>query len=145
MYAPSLGDVQPGIELSDDVARIDVDAVHRFLSEESYWAKGRDRDSVARLIAEATRVVGAYDGGRQIGFARVVSDRVTIAWVADVYVLGAYRGTGLGEALMRALIDESGFSDIRWMLGTLDAHTFYERLGFGPPSDRIMERPRATR
>jgi GNAT superfamily N-acetyltransferase len=131
------------ITLSDDRELVDVDAVHRFLSEESYWAKGRDRETVARLIAEATRIVGAYDDGRQVGFARVVSDRVSLAWVGDVYVLAPYRGGGLGETLMRKLIEESGFAHIRWMLGTMDAHTFYARLGFGPPSERIMERPRA--
>lgn len=95
-------------------------------------------------MRDATRVVGAYDGGRQVGFARCVSDRLTFAWVADVYVEATHRGRGIGEAVVRHLIRESGFAGIRWMLGTADAHSFYAKLGFGPPSERILERPGAA-
>jgi len=133
-----------GVQIDDDRRRVDIDAVHHFLSEESYWATGRDRSTVARLVAEATRLVGAYDAGRQIGFARCFSDRVTLAWVADVYVEGSHRGCGIGEGMVRLLIEGSDFAGIRWMLGTADAHTFYSKLGFGPPSERILERPRAA-
>jgi GNAT superfamily N-acetyltransferase len=133
-----------GIEIDDDPDRVDVAAVHRFLSEESYWARGRDRTTVDRVVREATRLVGAYDDGRQIGFARCVSDRLTMAWVADVYVEASHRGRRIGEDVVRFLIEGSDFAAIRWMLGTADAHTFYARLGFGPPSDRMMERPRAA-
>lgn len=132
-----------GIEIDDDVSRVDVAAVHRFLAEESYWAAGRDRATVERLVREATRVVGAYDAGRQVGFARCFSDRVSLAWLADVYVEATHQGRGIGEAIVRHLIESSDFAGIRWMLGTADAHTFYTRLGFGPPSARILERPRA--
>jgi len=131
-----------GIELDDDPARVDIGAVHRFLSEESYWAKGRDLITVTRLIAEATRVVGAYDGPLQVGFARCISDRVSVAWIADVYVLSSHRGRRIGEDVIRQLIEGSTFGHVRWLLGTADAHSFYSRLGFGPPSSRLMERPR---
>lgn len=132
-----------GVEVDDDRARVDVDAVHRFLTEESYWALGRDRATVERLVGEATRVAGAYDGGRQVAFARCFSDRVSLAWLADVYVEASHRGRGIGEEVVRFLIEESGFAGIRWMLGTADAHSFYRKLGFGPPSERLLERPRA--
>jgi GNAT superfamily N-acetyltransferase len=130
-----------GIDIDDDRARVDVDVVHRFLSEESYWAKGRERAVVVRLLDEATRVVGAYDGGRQIGFARCFSDRVTCAWVNDVFVEATHRGRRIGEDLVRHLIEGSEFPSIRWMLGTRDAHTFYAKLGFGTPGSFILERP----
>lgn len=133
-----------GVELDDDPHRIDVGVVHRFLAEESYWAKGRDRAVVERLVREATRVVGAYDDGDQVGFARCFSDRVTTAWVADVYVESSHRGRKIGHDVVRTLIDGSEFSGIRWMLGTADAHPFYAQLGFGRPSDRLLERPRAA-
>jgi len=132
-----------GVEIDDDVARVDVGAIHRFLATESYWASGRDRATVERLVRGATRIVGAYDAGRQVGFARCFSDGVTLAWVADVYVEASHRGRGIGEAVVRHLIEGSDFVGIRWMLGTADAHTFYAKLGFGPPSERIIERPRA--
>ena len=131
-----------GIELDDDPARVDTGAVHRFLSEESYWARGRDLTAVTRLIAEATRVVGAYDGALQVGFARCISDRVSVAWIADVYVLSSHRGRRIGEDVIRQLIEGSTYSHVRWLLGTADAHSFNARLGFGPPSSRLMERPR---
>jgi GNAT superfamily N-acetyltransferase len=133
-----------GIDIDFAVARVDVGAVHRFLAEESYWAHGRDRAIVERLVREATRIVGAYDGGRQVGFARCFSDRVTLAWVGDVYVETSHRGRGIGEAIVRFLIEGSDFTGIRWMLGTADAHSFYAKLGFGAPGERILERPRAA-
>jgi len=133
-----------GVEIDDDPERVDVDAVHRFLTEESYWATGRDRATVERLVREATRVVGAYDAGRQVGFARCFSDRVTVAWVGDVYVEASHRGRRIGEDAVRFLIEGSDFVGIRWMLGTADAHMFYARLGFGSPSARILERPRGA-
>jgi hypothetical protein len=130
-----------GIVFDDDRSRVDVDAVHRFLSEESYWAQGRTRETVERLLADATRVVAGYDGGRQIAFARCFSDGVSLSWIGDVYVEGTHRGRRVGEDLVRFLVDGSDFPDIRWMLATRDAHTFYARLGFGEPGPFICERP----
>ncbi len=129
-----------GFELDDDSERIDVGAVHRFLSEESYWAQGRARDTVERLIREAQRVVGLYHGERQIGFTRTVSDGVAFAYLADVYVLPEYRGRGLGVELVRETVENGPYSDRKWLLHTTDAHGLYERFGFGPPSGKVMER-----
>jgi GNAT superfamily N-acetyltransferase len=131
-----------GYELDDDPARIDVAETHRFLSTESYWAKGRPRDVVERLVRDASRIVGLYRDGAQVGFARVVSDGAALAYLADVYVLPDHRGRGLGLELVREAVDNGPFSDTRWILHTADAHELYGKLGFGPPSAMLMERPR---
>lgn len=136
-----LGD---GIELDDDRARVDVAAVHAFLSEESYWAAGRAFAEVERLVRESSRVIGLYDGERQIGFARTVSDGASIAYLADVYVLPQWRGRGLGEQLVRASVEEGPYARTRWVLHTLDAHPLYRRFGLGDPSERLMERQART-
>jgi GNAT superfamily N-acetyltransferase len=130
-----------GLELDDDRRRIDVSAVHSWLSTESYWAKGRPYAVVALSVAEASRVVGLYDGERQVGFARVVSDNLAFAYLADVYVLEDYRGRGLGEELVREAIENGPHAGVKWLLHTLDAHGLYRKFGFGPPDDRYMERP----
>ena len=130
-----------GIELDDDPARVDVDAVHDFLSNHSYWAEGRDRQTVERLIREAQRVVGLYEGDRQIGFARAVTDDASVAYLADVYVLPEYRGRGLGVELVRETVDNGPYAQRRWLLHTRDAHELYRRFGFGEPTERLMERP----
>ena len=129
-----------GFELDDDRERIDVDAVHRFLSEEAYWAKGRTRETVERLVREAARVVGLYREARQVGFARAFTDGVSIAYLADVYVLPEFRGRGLGVELVREIVEGSPFADRKWLLHTADAHGLYARFGFGPPSERVLER-----
>ena len=85
-----------GFEVDDDRERVDVDAVHDFVSNHSYWAAGRALEEQERLVREAARVVGLYDGERQIGFARAVSDGASITYLGDVYVLPEYRGKGLG-------------------------------------------------
>jgi GNAT superfamily N-acetyltransferase len=132
----------PGnIELDDDRSRIDVTAVHDYLSNDSYWATGRSREAVERTVREAARVVGLYHGDRQIGFARVLSDSVHIAYLCDVYVLPEYRGQGLGVELVREAVDNGPHRRLSWWLGTADAHGLYERLGFGPPGPRYMTRP----
>ena len=132
-----------GFELDDDPARVDVDAVDDYLANESYWAKDRPREVVERLVREATRVVGLYHEGRQVGFARAVSDGEVFAYLADVYVLEEARGRGLGEELVREIVYNGPEAGLRWTLGTTDAHDFYRRLGFGEPSWMVMERPSA--
>jgi len=127
------------LELDDDQGRIDVDAVHRFLST-SYWAEGRQREVVEDLVRGAARVVGLYDGERQIGFARIVSDGHTLAYLADVYVLPEYRGRGLGLELVREAVDGGPQAGFRWLLHTRDMHGLYAKPGFGPPSERVIER-----
>jgi GNAT superfamily N-acetyltransferase len=132
--------IEGGLELDDDRERIDVDAVHRYLSEESYWARGRSREAVRRSVAGAARVVGCYEGGDQVGFARVVSDEVHIAYLCDVYVLDRCRGGGVGVELVREAVENGPHRDLRWWLATRDAHGLYERFGFGVPDGRFMVR-----
>jgi GNAT superfamily N-acetyltransferase len=132
-----------GLELDDDPARVDVDAVHDFLANVSYWAEGRPRETVERLVRESQRVVGLYDGDRQVGFARAFTDGASFVYLADVYVLPDYQGRGLGVALVREIVEGGPFAGLRWLLHTRDAHALYRKVGFGEPSDRLMERPRA--
>ena len=118
------------LELDDDPGRVDVDAVHRFLST-SYSAEGRQREVVEDLVRGAARVVGLYDGERQIGFARVVSDGHTLAYLADVYVLPEYRGRGLGLELVREAVDGGPQAGFRWLLHTRDMHGLYASSASG--------------
>ena len=132
-------EIGDGFELDDHLARVELDVVCRYLSRESYWARGRGREVVERLIREATRVVGLYKDGRQVGFARTVSDGVTFGYLADVFVLEEFRGRGLGLALVREATVDSPLKPRRWLLHTADAHDLYAKLGFGPPDDRFMQ------
>ena len=132
-----LGD---GFELDDDPGRVDVDAVVAFLRT-TYWAAGRPEDAIAASIRGSHRVVGLYHDGRQAGFARVVSDGETVAYLADVYVLPEHRGRGLGRALAQEAVEGAGLGRVKWMLHTRDAHGLYASMGFGPAGDRFMERP----
>jgi GNAT superfamily N-acetyltransferase len=129
-----------GFELDDDPERVDVEAVHRYFVEESYWAAHRSREMVERIVRGSARVVRLYRGERQVGFARVVSDNEVVAYLADVYVEADVRGAGLGVELVREAVDLGPHRRLRWLLHTMDAQGLYERFGFGPPSDRVMER-----
>ncbi|MBA3738251.1 MAG: GNAT family N-acetyltransferase [Actinobacteria bacterium] len=131
-----------GYELDDDRGRVDVDMVHRYLSEEAYWVRGRDRDTIERLVRESTRVIGVYRGDEQVGFARVISDGTSVAWLGDVFVIEAHRGLGLGVELVREAVEYLEHRDLPWYLNTRDAHPLYARFGFGAPSDRTMVRLR---
>ena len=135
----SLGD---GLELDDDAGRVDVAAVHDYLANHSYWAEGRPYDVVERLIREAQRVVGLYDDGRQVGFARAFTDGAALVYLADVYVLPDYRGRGLGVELVREMVENGPYAKLRWILHTRDAHGLYRKVGFAEPSERLMERSR---
>ena len=129
-----------GLELDDDPSRVDRAEVHRYLGGESYWAKGRSRETQDRLIDEAARVVGLYDGERQIGFCRAATDGVSFVYLADVYVLEEYRGRGLGEELVREMVERGELSRLRWLLHTSDAHPLYRKFGFDVPGPKVMER-----
>lgn len=133
----SLGD---GLELDDDPSRVDRREVHRFLSEESYWATGRPREIQDMLIDSAARVVGLYDGDRQVGFARAATDHVSFVYLADVYVLSAYRGRGLGEELVREMVENGPLAHLKWLLHTTNMHPLYRKFGFAEPSAKVMER-----
>jgi GNAT superfamily N-acetyltransferase len=130
-----LGD---GYEIDDDRERVDIAAVHSYLSVQSYWAHGRPYETVEQHVRDAYRVVGLYHQGAQVGFCRTVSDGSHMAYLADVYVLDEHRGRGLGITLVREAILH-GPPVRRWMLHTADAHGLYAKFGFGPPSDKAME------
>ena len=128
-----------GYELDDDRGRLDVDAVHAYLTA-SYWALGRSREQVASLIDGSRRVLGLYHQGRQVGFCRAVSDGGVHGYLADVYVLDEHRGRGLGEAMVREMVDGGELAGVRWMLHTRDMHPLYAKLGFTAAGERVMER-----
>jgi len=131
-----------GYEVDDDRARIDVAAVHRFISEESYWARGRLRDEQETLVSEAARVVGLYHDGALVGFCRAATSvGMGHVYLADVYVLPAHRGRSLGVELVREMVDNGPFADRRWLLHTSDAHELYRKFGFAEPDRKVMERP----
>jgi GNAT superfamily N-acetyltransferase len=131
-----------GYELDDDRGRVDVDVVYRYLSEVAYWVRGRDRATIERLVRESTRVIGAYLGDEQVGFARVVSDGSSMAWLGDVFVLAEHQGQGLGVELVRDAVEHPEHRDLAWFLSTRDAHGLYARFGFQAPGDRTMVRVR---
>ena len=130
-----------GCVISTDAGRLDVDLVHRELAA-SYWATGVARETVERSIAGSI-VFGVYDGPRQVGFARVVTDSATFAWVCDVFVIEPYRGRRLGVWLMECAVAHPDLQGLRrWLLATRDAHDLYGKVGFGalPEPDRFMIR-----
>jgi len=115
--------------ISTDPARLDADAIHAFLTR-SYWAEGIPKDIVARALQHAL-CFGVYDGVKQIGLARVISDYATYAYLADVYVLEDYRGQGLGKWLMTCVMSHPDLQGLRrWSLATRDAHGLYRQYGF---------------
>jgi GNAT superfamily N-acetyltransferase len=129
------------VVISTDKARLDLGAIHGFLTS-AYWARGVSRETVARAV-EHSLCFGAYEGRRQVGFARVISDRATFAYVSDVFVLESHRGRGIGKALMGAIAGHPELQGLRrWVLFTRDAHDLYRQYGFGEPRHpgRLMER-----
>jgi GNAT superfamily N-acetyltransferase len=120
------------LEISADASRMDVDVIHAFLSQESYWAKNVPREVVERAL-EHTLCFGAFDGDAQVGFARVITDRATFAYLADVFVLPAYRGRGIARQIMTAIAEHPDLRGLRrWHLVTRDAHALYAQFGFTP-------------
>ncbi|MEP7154809.1 MAG: GNAT family N-acetyltransferase [Betaproteobacteria bacterium] len=121
-----------GYVVTTDPARIDVDAVHRYLSEDSYWAKNIPRDVVERSIAHSMCFAILHDD-ELAGFARITSDHATVAYLGDVFVLPAHRGKGLSKWLMECILVHPQLQGLRrWMLATADAHGLYEQFGFTP-------------
>lgn len=130
------------IEITMDKTRLDVEAIHDFLANESYWARERNIEQT-RVAIENSICYGVYTGGRQIGFARVVTDRATFAYIGDVYILEEFRGRGLSKRLMETIIDHPELQNLRrWVLATRDAHGLYEHYGFTQLKfpERWMER-----
>ena len=119
--------------ISTDKHRLDLDVIHEFLAR-SYWAAGISRETVACSIQNSL-CFGIYRNDQQVGFARVISDQATFAYLADVFVLEAFRGTGLSKWLMQCIIEHPNLQGLRrWVLGTRDAHGLYAQFGFKPLS-----------
>jgi GNAT superfamily N-acetyltransferase len=128
--------------ISTDPARLNLDVIHGFLTN-CYWSKGIPREVVARSV-EHSLCFGVYDGsGAQVGFARVVSDFATVAYLGDVFILESHRGRGLSKWLMESITQHPALQGLRrWILLTRDAHGLYKKFGFTPVKapDRYMER-----
>ena len=131
-------------EFDDNPGRVDKDTVWEFLSTQAYWGRFRTRADFEAQFASAWRVVGVYEAasGRQVGFARAVSDGVAYAYLADVFVLPDARGAGLGKELVATMIDRGPGASFRWTLHTADAHGLYKQFGFAAPDGTYLERPR---
>lgn len=131
--------VVPGYEIDQDKSRLDIDLIHKFLST-SYWAEGIPREIIIKSIQESD-CFGIYRSGEQVGFARVISDHVTFAYLADVFVVPEARGRGLGKWLMATIMNSAQYQNLRrWLLATKDAHELYRQFGFTEaPPDRFME------
>ncbi len=129
-------------EINTDRARLDFDVLHDFLSRASYWAQGRTRAVIKRSV-DNSLAFGVYKAERQIGFARVVTDYATFAWLADVFVLAEFRGQGLAQWLVAVIVAHPELQGLRrWLLATRDAHELYRRFGFAELAQpaRWMER-----
>lgn len=118
------------ISISTDKTKLQVNFIHDYLSKESYWAKGIPLDVVIRAI-DGSVCFGVYDGTRQIGFARVITDHATFAYLADVFIDSSHRKKGISKQLMNYIMHHDSLKGIRsFMLATLDAHALYEQFGF---------------
>ena len=128
--------------ISTDRKRLQIDVIHGFLSEESYWAKERTKEQTVTAIKNSLPF-GVYFGERQIGFARVVTDYATFAYLGDVFILEEFRGRGLSKWMMQVIINHQDLQGFRrWILATKDAHTLYEKFDFTALKfpDRWMEK-----
>ena len=129
--------------ISTDRSRLDLKLIHEFISSDSYWGTGRALEVVQRSI-ENSLPFGIYKGDEQVGFARVVTDYATFAWVADVFVMPPHRGHGLSKWLMEVILAHPRLQGFRrWVLSTRDAHGLYEQFGFMNlrRPERWLERP----
>jgi GNAT superfamily N-acetyltransferase len=128
--------------ISTDPSRLDIPYIHSYLSERSYWAQGIPVETVNASI-RGSLCFGVYEGVRQLGFARIVSDKATFAYLADVFIDEAYRGRGLSKWMMEIIIAHPELQGLRrWMLGTHDAHGLYTQFGFQQldQPERVMHR-----
>jgi GNAT superfamily N-acetyltransferase len=133
---------QGEFEISTDRSRLQVDVIQAFMADESYWAQTRTLEQTRTAIKHSV-CFGLYHGDRQIGFARVVSDQATFAYLGDVFVVEEFRGRGLSKWLMEVIVSHPDLQGLRrWILATRDAHGLYEQFGFAPLRfpDRWMER-----
>jgi N-acetylglutamate synthase-like GNAT family acetyltransferase len=129
--------------ISTDKERLQIDVIHKYLSEESYWAQGRTLEHTQKAI-ENSICFGVYRGGEQVGFARVITDKATFAYLGDVFILPDQQKKGLSKRLMEAILADPELQNLRrWILATKDAHGLYAQYGFTPLKfpERWMERP----
>lgn len=133
-----------GYTIDTDRQRLDFETIGGWLRD-SYWAADRSQADVRRSWEHAAVVFGLYAGDALVGCARVVSDLVAVAYLADVFLLPAHRGKGLGRWLVETAVAHPAIGDVRWLLHTRDAHGLYAQLGFVAYGERLMERPRARR
>jgi GNAT superfamily N-acetyltransferase len=132
-----------GYEVDDDPTRLDLDLVHHWLSTDAYWALGRSRETVATAAEHSLNIAAYAPDGRQVAYARLVTDRATFAWLCDVYVDPGHRGRGLGSRLVEAVVARLEPMRLRrTLLATEDAHGIYARFGFTPlpHPERMMVR-----
>ena len=135
-------DTTKSISISTNKKRLDLKMIHAFLSQRSYWAKGIPLALLKKSIKNSV-CFGIYVDSKQVGFARVTSDLSTFAYIADVFILENFRGQGLSNLLMQAIVDYPDFKNLRrWMLMTADAHFLYEKFGFtlAAKPERVMEK-----
>jgi GNAT superfamily N-acetyltransferase len=128
--------------ITTDNDRLDLQVIHGFLANNSYWALGRTFDSVKRSLEHSLNF-GLFKGDEQVGFARVVTDFATFAWLADVFVLESHRGNGLGTWLIEVITTHPNLHGFRrWILATRDAHELYRKFGFSElvHPERFMEK-----
>jgi ribosomal protein S18 acetylase RimI-like enzyme len=135
--------MENGFTISMDKSKLDVDAIHDYLCNRSYWGQGRSIETVRKCI-ENSLCFGMYDKNDNfIGFARVVTDYTIFAYLMDLFILETHRNQGLGKKLVDHIVNDVSFKDIRfWRLDTMDAHGLYKKYGFKEPSrpNRIMEK-----
>src|SRR5580704_4347397 len=127
----SICDWQKGeFEITTDQARLDLNVIHEYLAQHSYWARGIPRPTLEKSVRNSLSF-GLYQGNRQMGFARVISDYATVAYLGDVFVLPEYRGRGLAKWLMQCVASHPDLQNLRrWILVTSDAHGLYRKYGF---------------
>ena len=133
---------QNGFVLTTGKHKMDAELIHQFLTNESYWSKGITLEKVKRSM-EHSLCFGIFYEDKQVGFARVITDYVRMAYIADVFILPAYRGKGLGKWLMKNILSHPDLQEIkRWLLGTADAHELYKKFGFTALAhpERFMEK-----
>lgn len=119
-----------GFSISTDTTLLDIDFIFHFLNQESYWAQGISREKIERSISESL-CFGVYHEGKQIGFARIITDKSTFAYLADVFIINSYRKQGLAKWLLQTMMAYPDLQNLRrWMLATADAHQLYEKFGF---------------
>lgn len=127
--------------ITDDKSKLDIGLIHKFLFQ-SYWAKGRTIEEVKKSI-ENSICFGAFIDNKQIGFARIITDHVVVAYLMDVFILNEFRGKGYSKLLLRKILDDDRFKSVKkWLLATKDAHTLYAKFGFEQyrKPERLMEK-----